>query len=100
MLQTDEELRVGMYKALEAVKAHDEAWPFVDPVEEEYAPDYYAVIRRPMDLNKLESRLDAGVYQTRQQFEADFKLIVDNCKLYNGLENGECLIGGGGGGYR
>ncbi|XP_037087821.1 bromodomain-containing protein 3-like [Pollicipes pollicipes] len=87
VLQTDEELRVGMYKALEAVKAHEEAWPFLDPVEEEYAPNYYAVIRRPMDLNKLESRLDAGVYQTREQFEADFKLIVDNCKLYNGLEN-------------
>ena len=79
-----------MYKALEAVKAHDEAWPFLDPVEEEYAPNYYAVIRRPMDLNKLESRLDAGVYQSREAFEADFKLIVDNCKLYNGLENGKC----------
>ncbi|XP_037070291.1 bromodomain-containing protein 4-like [Pollicipes pollicipes] len=76
-----------MYKVLEAVKAHEEAWPFLDPVEEEYAPNYYAVIRRPMDLNKLESRLDAGVYVSRQQFEADFKLIVDNCKLYNGLEN-------------
>ncbi|XP_043206117.1 serine/arginine repetitive matrix protein 2-like [Amphibalanus amphitrite] len=87
VLHTDEELRVGMYKALEAVKAHEEAWPFLDPVEEEYAPNYYAVIRRPMDLNKLESRLDAGVYQTREAFEADFKLIVDNCKLYNGLEN-------------
>ncbi|XP_037070290.1 G protein-regulated inducer of neurite outgrowth 1-like [Pollicipes pollicipes] len=87
VLQTDEELCVGMYKVLEAVKAHEEAWPFLDPVEEEYAPNYYAVIRRPMDLNKLESRLDAGVYVSRQQFEADFKLIVDNCKLYNGLEN-------------
>lgn len=87
VLQTDEELRVGMYKVLEAVKGHDDAWPFLDPVDEQYAPNYYSVIRRPMDLHKMESRLDVGHYVSRQQFELDFKLIVDNCKLYNGLEN-------------
>lgn len=36
----DEERRVGMFKVLECVKDHDEAWPFIDPVEEEYAPRY------------------------------------------------------------
>lgn len=34
----EEERRVGMHKVLESVKDHDEAWPFVDPVDEEYAP--------------------------------------------------------------
>lgn len=77
-----------MYKILEYVKNHDDAWPFVDPVDEEYAPNYYSVIRKPMDLQRMEERLDAGHYKTYSKFKADFQLIVDNCRLYNGAENG------------
>lgn len=44
--QTDEDLRTGMYKILEYLKSHEDAWPFIDPVEEEYAPNYYTIIRR------------------------------------------------------
>lgn len=44
--QTDEDLQVGMHKILDFVKNHDDAWPFLDPVEEEYAPNYYSIIRR------------------------------------------------------
>lgn len=34
----EEERRVGMHKVLESLKDHVDAWPFVDPVDEEYAP--------------------------------------------------------------
>lgn len=34
----EEERRVGMHKVLESLKDHQDAWPFVDPVDEEYAP--------------------------------------------------------------
>lgn len=76
-----------MYKILEHVKNHEDAWPFVDPVEEEYAPNYYSVIRKPMDLQRMEDKLDAGEYLTFSKFKADFQLIVANCKQYNGSEN-------------
>lgn len=79
-----------MYKVLEQISAHDDAWPFTEPVEEEYAPNYYAVIRRPMDLSKMEKRLDSGHYRDFNAFKADFKLIVNNCRLYNGQDNGNC----------
>ncbi|CAK1588824.1 unnamed protein product [Parnassius mnemosyne] len=85
--QTDEDIQIDMYKVLEQLIAHDDAWPFMDPVEEEYAPNYYAVIRRPMDLHKMEERLDSGYYTDFTMFKADFKLIVNNCRLYNGQDN-------------
>lgn len=34
----EEERRVGMHKVLESLKDHEDAWPFIDPVDEEYAP--------------------------------------------------------------
>ena len=53
MLQTEDDLRTGMYKVLEHLRDHDDAWPFLDPVEEEFAPNYYAVIRRPICITKV-----------------------------------------------
>ncbi|XP_076272588.1 CECR2 histone acetyl-lysine reader dikar isoform X2 [Rhynchophorus ferrugineus] len=85
--QSDEDLQVGMHKILDFVKNHDDAWPFVNPVEEEYAPNYYSIIRRPMDLTKMEDRLDQGYYKNFDKFKSDFQLIVNNCRLYNGVEN-------------
>lgn len=87
--QTEEDLQTGMHKILDHVKDHEDAWPFIDPVEEEYAPNYYSIIRKPMDLQKMEERLDAGHYRTFSKFRSDFQLIVDNCRLYNGAENGK-----------
>ena len=109
----EEERRVGMHKVLESVKDHDDAWPFLDPVDEEYAPRflsaflstfnnfhlslfmifhflfrYYSVVRKPMDLSKMEEKLENGSYKRLSQFKKDFHLIVDNCKQYNGSENG------------
>lgn len=85
--QSEEDLQVGLHKILDAVKDHEDAWPFVNPVEEEYAPNYYSIIRKPMDLQKMEERLENGHYKTFSKFRTDFQLIVNNCKLYNGVEN-------------
>ena len=84
-----------MYKILDYIKSHEEAWPFVDPVDENYAPKYYSVIRKPMDLQRMEEKLDCGEYLTFNDFRNDFQLIVDNCRQYNGSENGMdlCRVG-------
>ncbi|XP_059055199.1 uncharacterized protein LOC131849204 isoform X2 [Achroia grisella] len=85
--QMDEDIQTDMYKVLEQLTAHQDAWPFMDPVDEKFAPNYYAVIRRPMDLRKMEERLDSGYYTEFSMFKADFKLIVNNCRLFNGQDN-------------
>lgn len=42
-----------------------------------------------MDLLKMEDKLDNGEYNKFSDFRNDFKLIVNNCRLYNGHNNGE-----------
>lgn len=45
-MDSDEILNIGMHKVLMNLKNHDDAWPFMDPVEEEIAPRYYSIIKR------------------------------------------------------
>merc|ERR1712071_651080 len=78
---------LGMYKILEQVKNHPDAWPFLDPVDEDFAPDYYTKISQPMDLEKMEQRVSTKYYHAVTEFISDFDLIVDNCKKYNGSES-------------
>lgn len=49
---------------------------------------YYSVVRRPMDLNTIEEKLDSGSYKTVNQLKRDFQLIISNCRQYNGSDNG------------
>ena len=49
--ETDEVLQIGMHKVLEYIKNHGDAWPFMDPVEEDIAPRYYSIIRRFVEIN-------------------------------------------------
>ena len=90
-------LQIGMHKVLEYVKNHKDAWPFMDPVEEDIAPRYYSIIRRPMDLLKMEEKLDNEEYLRYSDFRNDFKLIVNNCRLYNGNNTGGYRRAGRGG---
>ena len=87
--QNEEDILIGMHKVIETVKAHRDAWPFVNPVDEEYAPGYFNVVKEPMDIQTMEDKLDNQEYQSVDEFKEDFQKIVDNCRLYNGASSGK-----------
>ncbi|THH09339.1 hypothetical protein EW145_g2091 [Phellinidium pouzarii] len=54
----------------------------VDPIRDK-APDYFEVIKTPMDLQTMSAKLQNGLYRNRQDFEYDFFLMIQNCRTYN-----------------
>eukprot|EP00759_Apiculatamorpha_spiralis_P002564 PhF_6_TR11017/c0_g1_i1/m.17841 len=64
------------------LRAKPDAEAFNEPVDPS-VPYYYAVIKKPMDLGKIESRLMKGTYKSPQQVIDDVQLVWDNCKTYN-----------------
>lgn len=59
------------------------AWPFQQPVNKDEVPDYYEVIKQPMDLATMEGRLEKDQYPTPEDFIKDAILIFKNCRQYN-----------------
>eukprot|EP00803_Ostreobium_quekettii_P000531 evm.model.scf_1159.5 EVM.evm.TU.scf_1159.5 scf_1159:36174-39387(+) len=56
---------------------------FMKPVSKELVPDYYNIIREPMDLGTIRDKLKKGSYSSPKEFAEDMRLIWKNCKLYN-----------------
>ncbi|KAM8880253.1 nucleosome-remodeling factor subunit BPTF-like isoform 8-T9 [Spinachia spinachia] len=73
----------GLRRILRSLQAHKMAWPFLEPVDTNDAPDYYRVIKEPMDLSTMEERLQKREYIKLTEFVADMTKIFDNCRYYN-----------------
>ncbi|KAH8804930.1 hypothetical protein F5884DRAFT_431493 [Xylogone sp. PMI_703] len=58
--------------------------PFKNPVDPvlDNVPNYFTVVKRPMDLRTIKSKMDKGEYATAADFEKDIRLIFQNCYEY------------------
>ncbi|GAA5890246.1 hypothetical protein JCM8208_002750 [Rhodotorula glutinis] len=57
--------------------------PFLQKVRKADVPDYYDVIKRPMDLATLLKKVKQQSYRTKKAFAEDLDLIWSNCLHYN-----------------
>jgi len=57
--------------------------PFRDPVDGRRYPDYYLIVKQPMDLKTLRKNLLDSKYESVDEFHQDVQRIFDNCKAYN-----------------
>ncbi|XP_046846146.1 bromodomain adjacent to zinc finger domain protein 2B-like isoform X2 [Xenia sp. Carnegie-2017] len=68
---------------LAEMEKHEEAWPFLVPVNPKQFPEYYTIILSPMDFHTMKVKLRDFQYTSREDFAADTRLIFDNCNHYN-----------------
>lgn len=64
-------------------------WLFRDPVDpiELGIPDYFDIIKNPMDLSLVQKRLRDGYYKTFDSVKSDVNLVFENAIQYNGDES-------------
>ncbi|KAH9385750.1 uncharacterized protein NEMAJ01_0646 [Nematocida major] len=58
-------------------------WPFLEPVDESLVPNYYALIKHPMDISTMKKKLVSGKYQGTDEFVRDFDIMISNCHTFN-----------------
>lgn len=81
-----DELRQALMPVLERLNIYNpESLPFRQPVDPEVLqiPDYYTIIKKPMDLSTIKRKLDTGQYSDPWQYVDDVWLMFENAWLYN-----------------
>ena len=79
-----EELYEAAEKVLMELKAMTEyAQPFLQRVSKREAPDYFNVIKHPMDIGSMIKKLKQLGYKSKKEFVDDLNLIWANCLKYN-----------------
>jgi bromodomain-containing protein 8 len=56
---------------------------FHNPIKKSEAPDYYEIVRRPMDLKTVKARIKDGVISSADHFKRDVFLMFANAIMYN-----------------
>ncbi|XP_068657144.1 transcription factor GTE10-like isoform X2 [Aristolochia californica] len=70
---------------LKKLMTHQFGWVFNTPVDviKLNIPDYFNVIKHPMDLGSIKSKLDSGYYPSPLGFLGDVRLTFSNAMTYN-----------------
>ncbi|KER21284.1 hypothetical protein T265_15132 [Opisthorchis viverrini] len=76
-------LRQVLRRVVAHLARHRRFAVFSRPVQTDEAPDYYEVIRNPMDLGSVRDRIDARKYVNVEDFMKDIELIYHNALEYN-----------------
>ncbi|XP_049821381.1 ATP-dependent helicase brm-like isoform X2 [Aethina tumida] len=86
---TDTKLKRQMRKLMSIVTKYTDSdgrllsEPFMKlPPRKEY-PDYYEIIKKPIDINKILNRIEDGKYLSFLDVERDFMLLCQNAQIYN-----------------
>lgn len=81
-----EELRQALLPTWEQMYMQEaESLPFRQPVDPNSLgiPDYFEIVRKPMDLSTIQFKLNSGQYSDPWEYVDDVWLMFDNAWLYN-----------------
>uniref|UniRef100_A0A673GG58 Bromodomain adjacent to zinc finger domain protein 2B-like n=1 Tax=Sinocyclocheilus rhinocerous TaxID=307959 RepID=A0A673GG58_9TELE len=75
---------LGLCRILLAeLERHQDAWPFLTPVNLKSVPGYRKVIKKPMAFSTIREKLVSSQYQNLETFIIDVNLVFDNCEKFN-----------------
>lgn len=67
--------------------AHHRLAPlFQRPIKESFAPGYKSIVKRPMDLSTIQSRIKNGFITTTEEFTRDVLLMCQNALMFNRVD--------------
>ncbi|KAK0417727.1 hypothetical protein QR680_013172 [Steinernema hermaphroditum] len=80
-----DELRCVLRPVWERLDSAPECVPFAAPVDPVLLaiPDYFDIVKRPMDMSTIFKKLDNGDYKNPWEFCDDMYLMFDNAWLFN-----------------
>jgi len=78
-------LKQKCLEVLKGLQSHQHGWVFNVPVDPEELglPDYFDIIKKPMDLGSTQKKLEKGEYHAIKDFQSDVNLSFDNAMTYN-----------------
>ncbi|KAK7081997.1 Protein polybromo-1, partial [Halocaridina rubra] len=74
-----------IFDALRNKKKDDDVYtcePFLRVPKKKTEPQYYEMIKNPIDMLKIQQKIKTDVYNDLEEFCKDVQLLVDNGKLY------------------
>ena len=82
-------------REMEKPKYGHVSYPFMAPVDPVALniPSYHSIIKKPMDFGTVRQKLDRGEYENAKEFEADVRLIFQNCYKFNKPVDAVAVIG-------
>ncbi|XP_042223155.1 ATPase family AAA domain-containing protein 2-like isoform X2 [Homarus americanus] len=86
------ELRIFLREICAKLARNRTFYIFTKPVDEEEVPDYRDIIKEPMDLETMMTKIDQHEYDCAQEFLRDIDLICKNALEYNPDRNPEDKI--------
>lgn len=70
---------------LKRLMSHQYGWVFNTPVDvvKMNIPDYYTIIKHPMDFGTIKEKMASNAYSSPLEFLADVRLTFSNAMMYN-----------------
>lgn len=81
--QSAQELSVLMSEVCSKLEALDDMGVFRHPVTEQSAPNYFKIIKKPMDLSTLRRNVDRRLFKSIHDFDMAVWLMFSNATVYN-----------------
>ncbi|KAG1719558.1 uncharacterized protein EDB91DRAFT_1180441 [Suillus paluster] len=76
-------LKEVLMKLITQLKKKDDYAFFISAVDPTRVPGYADVIKHPMDLGTMSTKVAKGKYRSLEEFTTDFRLVVTNAKTFN-----------------